>query len=153
MGNISSDQSVELEYVFDESYVDYCHPNNPECITGVTCSDCDSGFNPHLIVTSYLVSFGQSPLNSLAVKANKNQERFSVYPNPASEIFYVEIPKSIDADLIVIHDNLGRMVKTVKVNSLEKATHIQLTNQSNGIYLVSIQKGNDVLQTKRLVVE
>ena len=153
MGDVSSAQSVELEYVFDESYVDYCHPNNPDCITGVTCSDCDDGFNPHLIVTSYLISFGQSPLNTLAVEANKNQERFNLYPNPASEDFYVEIPKSIDADLIVIHDNLGRMVKTVKVNSFEKATHIQLGNQSNGIYLVSIQKGNDVLQTKRLVIE
>ena len=61
------DTEVSLSYIFDEDYVDFCHPNNPECVSGVTCPNCDDGFNPHLIVESYLISMGSEPLDETGI--------------------------------------------------------------------------------------
>jgi len=58
-----ADENIDMGYVFYEDYVDYCHPNHPDCVTGVTCSDCDAGFNPHLIVACNLVTFSDVPLD------------------------------------------------------------------------------------------
>ena len=34
-----SQGSIDMDYVFYENYVDYCHPNHPACVTGVICAD------------------------------------------------------------------------------------------------------------------
>jgi hypothetical protein len=54
---------IEMDYVFYENYVDLCHPNHPDCVTGVTCTDCDDGFNPMLDVACNLVVFAENPIN------------------------------------------------------------------------------------------
>ena len=51
---------IDLGYVFFPDYVDLCHPNHPDCVTGVTCADCDAGFNPHLVVACNLVTFSEN---------------------------------------------------------------------------------------------
>jgi hypothetical protein len=64
-------QNVELKYIFYENYVDLCHPNHPDCVTGVTCSNCADGFNPVLDVACNLVVFAHNPVyafGSLAVQ-------------------------------------------------------------------------------------
>ncbi|NLN96111.1 MAG: hypothetical protein GX128_08085 [Bacteroidales bacterium] len=62
--------NIDLKYVFYEGYVDYCHPNHPDCITGVTCSDCDDGFNPQLEVACYLVLHSNSHSGMMTGDAN-----------------------------------------------------------------------------------
>jgi hypothetical protein len=59
--------NIVLGYVFFKDYVDLCHPNHPDCVTGVTCDDCDDGFNPHLIVACNLVSFSDMPIDGGAM--------------------------------------------------------------------------------------
>src|SRR5690606_17900786 len=83
MNAYTQQSSVDLQYIFDESYVDYCHPNNPNCVTGQTCPDCDDGFNPHLIVSSYLITFSAAPVENLGITAHAEKSFVSVYPNPS----------------------------------------------------------------------
>lgn len=151
MGSISQN-SVDLQYIFDEDYVDYCHPNNPNCVTGTTCSDCDDGFNPHLIVSSYLVSFGSSPL--LKVKGPTLPESiFTMYPNPSTGIFYVGLKNNSNVESIVIYDNLGRSVKSTQRTINENQIQINLTGIAPGVYMVSLYGKGKILETKRLIIE
>jgi len=81
------DANIDLGYVFYENYVDLCHPNHPDCVTGVTCSDCSAGFNPHLIVACNLVTFSDTPLdNGTIVAIDENYYNIGSYitlfPNP-----------------------------------------------------------------------
>lgn len=62
--------NLTLKYVFYEQYIDLCHPNHPNCITGVTCSDCSDGFNPQLEVACNLVVFSNTHFGTLAGDAN-----------------------------------------------------------------------------------
>ena len=38
--------TIDLDYRFHPTYVDNCHPNNPDCVSGSTCADCNDGYNP-----------------------------------------------------------------------------------------------------------
>lgn len=48
----------DLSYIFQTNYQDNCHPNNPNCVSGVTCPDCNDGYNPYYRVSSYAISRG-----------------------------------------------------------------------------------------------
>ncbi|HET8839272.1 MAG TPA: LamG-like jellyroll fold domain-containing protein [Flavobacteriaceae bacterium] len=151
MGSISQN-SVDLQYIFDEDYVDYCHPNNPNCVTGTTCSDCDDGFNPHLIVSSYLVSFGASPL--LKVKEPTTYESvFTMYPNPSTGNFYIGLKNNSQVESVVVYDNLGRSVKSIQRNDAGNEMQVNLTGIAPGVYLVSLYGKGKMLETKRLIIE
>lgn len=152
MGNVSGQNNVDLKYIFDTGYVDYCHPNNPNCVTGTTCSDCDAGFNPHLIVSSYLVSFGNSPL--LGIEENEVATvGFNLYPNPSTGVFYVGMNRNLNVNAVVIYDNLGRSIKKVQIERYENPVRIDLSGIANGVYLVSLYDRSELIGTKRLVIE
>lgn len=50
------DSPFEFRYEFQPGYTDQCHPNNPYCVSGVTCPDCNDGYNPHYRVGGYIIS-------------------------------------------------------------------------------------------------
>lgn len=145
--------TVALDYVFDTGYMDYCHPNNPNCISGVTCADCNDTYNPHLIVSSYLISFGAAPLTPLSTQDNFTVNNLSVYPNPSSGIFYVHADNGTALDKIEVYDLQGRMIKTVKANSSLDATEVNIKNQALGVYIVTATDVNGNSVTKRVVLE
>lgn len=154
MTPFTTNSSVDLDYVFDESYVDYCHPNNPECVTNVTCADCNDGFNPHLIVNSYLISFGDSPLeNALSIDENvMASNNILLYPNPSGGIFFVEFQNENNVDSIEIMDMMGRTILETPVITGEKIKKFDMSG-SSGIYLVNLKNGSNIVTTKRVIIE
>lgn len=153
LGSITQN-NVELKYIFDESYVDYCHPNNPNCVTGSTCNNCDDGFNPHLIVSSYLVSFGDTPLNqNLNVPNEESGFDISLYPNPSTGIFYIDLEKSQEASSIVVYNYLGKSIKLIQVDQDRQNIQVDLNTAAAGVYFVSVFKGNRILETKKIILE
>ncbi len=151
MGSVTQN-SVDLQYIFDEDYVDYCHPNNPDCVTGVTCSDCNDGFNPHLIVSSYLVSFGASPL--LGIKESPSTESgFTMYPNPSTGIFYIDLNNNTEVRSVVIYDNIGRSIQRIQRSNSENPMRINLAGIAPGVYLVSLYGTSNMIETQRLIIE
>jgi len=53
--------NISLDYVFQESYVDLCHPNHPDCVSGTTCPDCSAGYNPQYYVQANLILGSDDP--------------------------------------------------------------------------------------------
>lgn len=145
--------SVDLKYIFDEDYVDLCHPNNPDCVSGSTCPDCNDGFNPHLIVTSYLVSFGNIPLVLGLDEVADITSNISLFPNPSAGRFNIGFDEKAAVTGAVIFDNLGRSIKKVQREANQNPMQIDLGGIASGIYLVAIYSDNGLLETKKLVVE
>lgn len=151
MNPFTSQSEVDLKYIFDESYIDYCHPNNPNCVSGQTCPNCDDGFNPHLVVASYLITYSQSPITDLGISSNEDKTFIGMYPNPSAGVFFID--HSTEVKEIIITDYSGREVKRMTAKSGVETTRIDLSNQPSGIYLVSIKKSNDEVVTKKLILE
>lgn len=129
--------NIGLGYTFFEGYVDYCHPNHPECVTGVTCDDCDDGFNPVLDVACNLISYSNTPfifVDTKKIDLTKNE--LSVFPNPSTgriEVL-VSYPEQIRDGEIMVYDNMGRPVYSTTWNG--EATTIDLTHQAKGLYFL-----------------
>ncbi len=142
--------TVELQYVFDEDYVDLCNADNADCVSGVTCMNCNDGFNPHLIVASYLITLGDSPIADLPSKVNnlkKADLAFLLYPNPTSGMINLDLKEAVNQLEIRVLNNLGQTVKIAQENNAFLATYtIDLNGYPKGMYFVEVktEKGSGV---------
>lgn len=145
--------NLTLGYTFYENYVDYCHPNHPDCVTGVTCSDCNDGFNPVLDVACYLISYATKPL--VVVKAEQEplaKNKLNVFPNPSSGMFEVFLDKAVNLKNgeIVVYDNIGRPVMRTPWNG--NNTTINLSSHGKGLYFLQVLS-KEWSEVKKIVVQ
>lgn len=153
-----STNPTELKYIFDEDYVDLCHPNNPNCNSGVTCPNCDDGFNPHLIVKSHLISFRNEPFDidttyepNVGIREIQTLD-FAVYPNPNAGRFIVDLGSLNDAGLISILDIQGRLIAAYNFERKAVKKRIELDDLTPGIYFVQVATSTG-MESKKVVVE
>lgn len=140
---ISSDDVV-LGYVFDEDYVDLCHPNNPDCQSPATCPNCDDGFNPVLYVACNLVSFSSEPLwNALVtgVEQNTNLSGKDLYlsPNPTNGALAVTVSGNAKwgDGTITVYNITGNIVLQQAWDG--NSTMLDLLSCQKGMYLIKFQ--------------
>lgn len=100
---------AELDYVFDPNYIDLCHPNHPSCVSGVTCMDCNDGFNPHLILASNVISFSNQVLTGIEPDEVAGNS-FSVYPNPSSGQVEIKLVRSSHHASVTLVNAMGQRV-------------------------------------------
>jgi hypothetical protein len=141
---------VEIVYEFYPDYMDYCHPNNPDCVTGVTCSDCGSGFNPHLIIAGNLISYS----NSLFITTGEIENNYfglQLLPNPTSEYVLLSTSREnspINAN-VQIFTSAGKQMKNFNWNGDD--LNLDISNLSEGFYILVIQSGEHE-EVKKLIV-
>lgn len=130
---------VDIDYVFFEDYVDYCHPNHPDCVTGVTCTDCNDGFNPHLIVASNLVVFTNEPITTGIEEQELNiNSMISLSPNPGNGLFTVSVisrTENVDGTLRVFDAN-GNLLNEHPLNRIKN--EFNYSNFSAGVYILEV---------------
>ncbi len=147
-----SGPEIELQYVFYEDYVDLCHPNHPDCVTGVTCDDCNDGFNPMLDVACNLVVFSQDPLMTGTDKLDAPNSTFSVKPNPTSGLIEVTSTASPagKACSIRLMTITGLFIEQFEWDGA--SVQIDLSNYPEGIYILIIQN-EDKTEMKKVIVQ
>jgi len=143
---------VEFKYVFYENYVDQCHPNNPNCVTGVTCTNCADGFNPTLDVACNLVVFSTNPLLTGTDNRNSSVSGYSVRPNPTSgsvEVYAFGSPAKQVYPL-----ELLTMTGTIAGQYAwdGKSIRIDLSGQKRGMYILKISTA-DKTEMKKLILQ
>ncbi len=157
MTQFISQGDVTLDYVFDEDYMDLCHPNNPTCVTGVTCADCNDGFNPNLVVACNLIVFSDSPIDSgFIVGIDKNYYNIGSYitlfPNPTSGLTELSFKgkASLEKGTVQIHNLTGGLLDQFQWSGETK--DIDFSGYSRGVYLLKIDVGNWV-ESRKIVVQ
>lgn len=141
--------NIDLDYKFYSSYIDQCHPNNPNCVTGVTCADCNDGFNPVLDVNCNLVTWYDVPTS--ISKADENRPEFSIHPNPSKGVFYIRAISSNNKNYTVeVLDIVGKVVKEFNWNGLSKT--VDLSAYSKGVYAIKVTSDKKS-EFKKLVIQ
>ena len=92
---------------------------------------------------SLIVSgFDQAPLNVESIKT----EDIFIYPNPASDRLYFDMPNNIAVEKIEIYDAIGKRVLSSQVNN----NSVDVFNLTSGIYFVKINvEGSQI--TKKII--
>jgi hypothetical protein len=80
--------------------------------------------------------------------AQAQEGRVNIYPNPASDRFYVQLDGT-EADEICVLDIYGKQVKRIAAT---EGTHtIGLQGLAKGIYFVQVRKADTIVATRKLV--
>lgn len=135
-----------LSYIFQPSYMDECHPHNPDCVTGVTCADCNAGSNPFYRVSCYLIRSGNEPrllggTDHPTPQINDQEYAFTPYPNPSTGKFRLNFSSEINERFVcTILNASGESVKTYFFNSSHEAEQylFDVSSVCKGIYFIEI---------------
>ncbi|GJM36135.1 MAG: hypothetical protein DHS20C18_51360 [Saprospiraceae bacterium] len=149
--------NVELGYIFDEGYVDLCHVNNPNCVSGVTCPDCTDGFNPHLVVACNLIVFSDGPVEGVTIvgldETDQKTVNFEVFPNPTKGELTLSLPGDIQEFDLRILNSVGQVLQTIREKSNFGPNYtVQLGDFPKGIYFIEIQT-NEGTGIQRVVLD
>ena len=136
----------QLSYIFQPSYMDECHPHNPDCVTGVTCSDCNAGSNPFYRVSCYLIRSTNTPrvLGNDDYKTpliTENEYVFTAYPNPCTQKFRLNFNTEINERFVCTLVNAGgESIRTYFFNSSREAEQylFDVSFLSKGIYFLNV---------------
>lgn len=138
--------TFDLDYRFDPTYVDLCHPNHPDCISGTTCPDCNDGYNPVYFVDSHIINHSNNPLvynNILGVNSIDNTQIYdvAVFPNPSKGVFAIKVDFPESNSRLTINTVEGRQVKTYYFDSAAQLNNYRfdLSNLAKGVYFINIE--------------
>ena len=151
--------SLDLDYRFHPGYQDFCHPNNPACISGTTCPDCNDGFNPIYYVDTHIINRSNIPLfytDVLGVTPVDNTEIYdiTVFPNPSEGIFRINANYPETLTRLTINSVDGRMVKAYYFKSASELNNysFDLSALSKGMYFISLENAFGT-GAKRIILE
>lgn len=143
---------VNIVYEFATDYVDLCHPNHPDCVTGVTCSDCSDSYNPNYVISGNLVTYS----NEQIVTSNKeptlvNLRNVSIQPNPANDFVTLSNTGNtkMDQTRVKIFNSMGQIVDTFSWDG--QSVSIDLDSYTSGLYFVLIEDKSESKSLKLIV--
>ena len=139
---LAADQA-ELFYQFDPTYLDYCHPNHPDCVDGVTCTECAAPDNPVLRVSGKVVTFSNDEELLESVHESHPEAAFNVdiYPNPAKDQFTISTDYDKGAVSVMMLNMYGQMVMFFTV---EGHRTIDVGRLPSGVYTLQMLGGSVV---------
>ena len=159
--SVTAGQLVTIDYNI-MPYENFCRPNNPDCVDGVTCIDCDYNYTghtePHYTIQSHLIYYTDGPpVNVEQVSEGVIEEYLLMqnYPNPFNPVTQItyQIPETGLVKL-KINDPLGNEVASVVDGIAEAGIHEVTFDASfltSGVYFYKLQSGSFV-ETKKMVL-
>jgi len=161
--SITPGQNVEINYAL-QPYENFCRPNNPLCVQGVTCSDCNYNYNghtePHYTIQGQLILYKPNPnahVTVLNTEIPGSYELSQNYPNPfnPSTKIKFDIQKTSDIKLSV-YDLQGKLVKTLVEGNLKAGSYETKWNASgfpSGIYFYRLEAEGNVFSKRMMLVK
>ena len=89
-------------------------------------------------------------IDTLSVDENELADSLNFYPNPVQNELTIKNSRGIQINTIELFDISGRRVKNILVNQNNTNMNINLSDLSNGVYIINIISDNGQL-SKRLI--
>lgn len=146
---ITPGQNVSVDYNL-MPFTNFCSPNNPNCITGVTCTDCNYNVTghtePHYTISGQMILYKPNPFINISQIGTEIPGSFSLdqnYPNPfnPSTRIRFSIAKSSEVRLSV-YDAGGRLADVLTEGMLSAGAYEAVWNAGNnpsGIYFCRLE--------------
>ena len=79
-------------------------------------------------------------------------DEISIYPNPASDQLFIELPSQTRATEVFLSDLQGRRILVQDAILSDDALRIDLSNFTPGLYLLEVREGRELVVSERIVV-
>ena len=144
---------ADLLYEFDPTYVDQCHPNYPDCVSGQnSCPNCENSSNPILRVSGKLVTYSNNTdiLTEVPELFDVDADNFQVTitPNPARGQMTITTDYEKGKTTVRIINAQGVQVRQF---SMKGSATIDVSDLPSGIYFVHVIGGK--VMTKKVMIQ
>lgn len=147
--------SFTFDYEFQTDYVDLCHPNNPDCVSGTTCNNCNDGYNPHYRIGAYAIYKSNLPLGVLSTKEVVQQKdyKLSVIPNPNNGVFRMNLDQEMFDINLQIYDTHGASLKKYVFEDTTELNQFTFNVEDlpTGVYFVKVYNEKQMAATKLII--
>lgn len=159
--SVTAGQQVTIDYNI-KPYENFCRPNNPDCVSGVTCPDCDYNYNghtePHYTIQSQLIYYSDEPLVSVNETGAEIIDEYLLmqnFPNPFNPVTQItfQIPEAGLVKLKV-YDALGNEVATLINRVVNAGIHdvsFDASSLTSGVYIYTLFAG-DVIRSNKMIL-
>jgi hypothetical protein len=140
LNTFSQLQDVEFIYQLDQSYTDFCHPNSIACVNGLTCPDCNAGFNPHYYIRGNLVSYSNNPIGMPVTSASRQlttEAQLEIRPNPSETISTISWTENT-ARYLEVYSSDGKRIFITEIAKSTKQKIVDTGSWMSGIYHVRL---------------
>jgi hypothetical protein len=96
--------------------------------------------------------YSNAPAHELNNVRSINELLIQVYPNPANDVITLQSSTSMQGMYVEVTSVDGKVVRRVEFNSVANAVDLNVSDLSNGIYLLNIHANNSVT-TKKITVK
>lgn len=83
-----------------------------------------------------------------AVTAPTTEDGIKLYPNPATDKLFLELPENYRPENIIISDVLGRLVMAINPAHVTEQLTINIEALPRGVYILSVINNQNILTTK-----
>jgi len=144
------------DYVLQPFFND-CSPYNINvntgglnCISGVTCADCNYNSNghtePNYKISMQAIFYSTTPITTArpaypvkVLETINELAEFQIYPNPSNGIYTIESASSAESYNVYVMDVTGKNIRTAHCHG---KSEVDISNSPNGIYFVTIENEN-----------
>jgi len=161
--SVSAGQPVTLDYNI-QPYENFCRPNNPDCIPGVTCADCDYNYTghtePHYTIQSQLIYYSNDPPVGVGQTGSGNIKEYLLmqnYPNPFNPVTQItfQIPES-GLVMLKVYDPLGNEVAILVDGMVNAGIHevsFDASELTSGVYIYTLFAGDFIRSNKMILMK
>jgi len=97
--------------------------------------------------------FNPANLPTVVTGLEVENDRISLYPNPADHDFTIRIPSSLkQSGPITLSDQLGKVVYRSSFNTGEKTKTINTRDLTEGMYILKLESGKETIHKKVVIV-
>jgi hypothetical protein len=85
-------------------------------------------------------------------RASYEKLKMSLYPNPVQTELAIDIKEMPGTCDVVIYNNIGQQVRKIHLSNTREITRISVSEFNSGLYFASVVKDDEILLTKRFLV-
>jgi len=164
--SIISGQTATLDYNI-QPYENLCRPNNPDCVNGVTCPDCNYNYNghtePHYTIQSHLIYYSLDPPVNVGEAGNDILNKYILmqnFPNPFNPETKIVFNLKTDSKVnLAVFDILGQEVARLISDNLTAGVHqinFYASSLNSGVYFYRIDAtgidGNSFTSVRKMIL-
>lgn len=112
---------------------------------------CDFPANHGEFIVDFM--YEQLCVQGLSIANQPETVLFSVYPNPASESFFVDIPSNEWDWNVAVINMLGQTISTEQMSNNQNRISIQSSNFESGIYMIKLTSTDGKEAMKKVVIK
>ncbi len=146
-----------------EAYENFCRPNNPDCISGQTCADCNYNStghtSPNYNTTGQIIYWRAASTDAErpTLPAARDLALTSVYPNPFNAVTTIQFDLPGEGHArITVFDLQGREITKLLDGRLSAGAHAtswQAASTPSGVYFCSLEFGGRAVTRKLLLLK